>query len=94
MARTTHQTSATLSPKPGPDSFGGKDSIEGKGQGAATEAPIGDATSAAPVTRACPTRIDGMVPLFQHKVTVPQCQSKQRKLYHKCFTCAHAAHRS
>lgn len=89
MARTTHDTTAaTISPKPSPDPVGGSD------QGALTETAAGYATSAPPVTRACPTRIDGVTPLFQHKVTVPQCQSKQRKLYHKCFTCAHAAHRS
>lgn len=46
-------------------------------------------TAALPDTRACPTRMDGGTPLFQHQVTVPQCMSKQRKLYHKCFTCAH-----
>jgi len=46
-------------------------------------------TVAPPETRACPTRMDGGTPLFQHQVTVPQCMSKQRKLYHKCFTCAH-----
>lgn len=40
--------------------------------------------------RACPTRMDGAMPLFQHRVTVSQCQSKQRGMYHKCFSCAHA----
>ena len=40
-------------------------------------------------TRSCPTRESGTQPLFQHTVTVAQCQSKQRGLYHKCFTCAH-----
>ena len=41
-------------------------------------------------TRACPTRAEGSTPLFQHTLTVSQCQSKQRGLYHKCFTCVHA----
>ncbi len=41
-------------------------------------------------TRACPTRDSGPAPLFQHQVTTSQCQSKQRGLYHKCFTCSHA----
>ena len=40
--------------------------------------------------RACPTRQDGVSPLFQHRLTASQCQSKQRGMYHKCFTCAHA----
>ncbi len=40
--------------------------------------------------RACPTRVDGATPLFQHRLTVSQCQSKQRGLYHKCFSCAHS----
>ena len=40
--------------------------------------------------RACPTRTDGAAPLFQHRLTVSQCQSKQRGLYHKCFSCAHS----
>jgi len=56
---------------------------ETEASGATSDAP------AKPVTRACPTRMDGATPLFQHQVTVPQCMSKQRKLYHKCFTCAH-----
>ena len=58
-----------------------------------TAAPLrGTATGAAPAveTRACPTRAEGPTPLFQHTLTVSQCQSKQRGLYHKCFTCAHA----
>lgn len=52
----------------------------------------GTATDAVPAveTRACPTRAEGPTPLFQHTLTVSQCQSKQRGLYHKCFTCAHA----
>ena len=38
----------------------------------------------------CPTRVDGLTPLIQHRLTQNQCQSKQRGLYHKCFTCSHA----
>ena len=40
--------------------------------------------------RACPTRTDGAAPLFQHRLTTAQCQSKQRGMYHKCFSCAHS----
>ncbi len=40
--------------------------------------------------RACPTRLDGASPLFQHRLTTNQCQSKQRGMYHKCFSCAHS----
>ena len=36
----------------------------------------------------CPTRIDGAPVLFAHKVTLAQCQDRQRGQYHKCFTCA------
>ena len=66
---------------------------------AATSAPqtAGDhsgpaAQAPAPVeaARACPTRVGGAQPLFQTKISVSQCQSKQRGLYHKCFTCVHA----
>lgn len=39
--------------------------------------------------RQCPTRSEGQPPLFQHRVTANECQNKQRKLYHKCFTCVH-----
>lgn len=57
---------------------------------AATPAPEAPQPEAPAATRACPTRADGAAALFQHRVTVAQCQSKQRGLYHKCFTCAHA----
>jgi hypothetical protein len=40
-------------------------------------------------TRVCPTRIDGAVALFAHRVTVDQCQDRQRGRYHKCFTCVY-----
>ena len=36
----------------------------------------------------CPTRIDGSPVLFAHKVDRARCQERQRKRYHKCFTCA------
>ena len=39
--------------------------------------------------RICPTRTDGRPSLFAHKVTLPQCQARQRESFHKCFTCAH-----
>ncbi len=38
-------------------------------------------------TRVCPTRIDEAAALFAHRVTVEQCQDRQRGRYHKCFTC-------
>ena len=40
-------------------------------------------------SRVCPTRIDGAVALFAHRVTQEQCQDRQRGRYHKCFTCAY-----
>lgn len=40
-------------------------------------------------SRVCPTRIDGAAALFSHRVSVEQCQDRQRGRYHKCFTCAH-----
>ena len=39
--------------------------------------------------RQCPTRQDGRVALFTHRVTEPECQSRQRGMFHRCFTCAH-----
>ncbi len=39
--------------------------------------------------RVCPTRTDGVEILFAHKVTLGQCQDRQRGQYHKCYTCAH-----
>lgn len=64
-------------------------------KGAATAAALdaGGAGTAAPQARAevraCPTRVEDPQPLIQHRVTVPQCQGKQRRQYHKCFTCMH-----
>lgn len=42
----------------------------------------------APTLRICPTRIDASPVLFAHKVDRERCQDRQRKRYHKCFTCA------
>ncbi len=39
--------------------------------------------------RVCPTRIDASLVLFSHKVASSRCQERQRKGYHKCFTCAY-----
>lgn len=39
--------------------------------------------------RLCPTRVDGAAVLFAHKLTLPQCQDRQRGRYHKCFTCVY-----
>jgi len=39
--------------------------------------------------RLCPTRTDERAALFAHKVSLAQCQSRQRGQYHKCFTCAY-----
>ena len=38
--------------------------------------------------RQCPTRRDGRVALFTHRVSEPECQSRQRGMFHRCFTCA------
>ncbi len=43
---------------------------------------------AEPVLQVCPTRIDATTVLFAHKVDRTRCQERQRKRYHKCFTCA------
>ena len=40
-------------------------------------------------SRVCPTRIDGGAALFTHRVTVPQCEERQRGRYHKCYSCAY-----
>ncbi|MAF65027.1 MAG: hypothetical protein CMJ84_05115 [Planctomycetes bacterium] len=39
-------------------------------------------------SRSCPTRLDGAATLIAHRLSTAQCQGRQRKLYHKCFTCA------
>ena len=44
--------------------------------------------------RQCPTRPDGAEVLIEHRIHGSTCQERQRKLYHKCFSCVHrdAAH--
>ena len=70
--------------------------MSGSTQGTAVQAELfqSDAATAAPEpaesTLQCPTRVDGLTPLIQHRLTQGQCQSKQRGLYHQCFTCSHA----
>jgi len=40
-------------------------------------------------TRQCPTRTDGADSLIAHEIAPSTCQERQRKHYHKCYTCAH-----
>ena len=40
-------------------------------------------------TRQCPTRADGVDSLIAHEIAPATCQERQRKHYHKCYTCAH-----
>ena len=42
-----------------------------------------------PETRHCPTREDGQQALIAHSIGHSDCQDRQRRQYHKCFTCAH-----
>lgn len=39
--------------------------------------------------RECPTRSDGGETLICHVIDLGTCQGRQRRLYHKCHTCAH-----
>lgn len=39
--------------------------------------------------RQCPTRPSGPIPLIAHWITLGTCAERQRRLYHKCFTCAY-----
>ena len=39
--------------------------------------------------RQCPTRPSGPVPLIAHWITLGTCAERQRRLYHKCFTCSY-----
>jgi len=39
--------------------------------------------------RQCPTRTDGRLALFTHRVTASECQSRQRGMFHRCFSCAY-----
>jgi len=38
--------------------------------------------------RDCPTRADGSPTLLAHRVSKRKCQSLQRGMFHKCFSCA------
>jgi hypothetical protein len=67
-----------------------KTGAQSAAEDAASRQETADHARPAAKTRACPTRAEGPAPLFQHTLTVSQCQSKQRGLYHKCFTCVHA----
>lgn len=40
-------------------------------------------------TSQCPTRADGDPALIAHRITRPTCQERQRRMYHKCPSCAH-----
>ncbi|GEM_PF-2185925 len=71
--------------------------MSGSNQGPAVQAELfesnvdlGAAKTKSEPALECPTRVDGITPLIQHRLTQGQCQSKQRGLYHKCFTCSHA----
>lgn len=78
MAQTTKTKTTTAAPS--------------KPKQAKPQVPVIETASPAPAsaaTRACPTRLDGGDPLFQHRVTASQCATKQKAQYHKCFTCAH-----
>jgi len=37
--------------------------------------------------RLCPTRTSGALSLIAHWITPATCLERQRKSYHKCFTC-------
>jgi hypothetical protein len=45
-------------------------------------------SNAKPNLRSCPTRADGLEVLIAHSISTEICQERQRRLYHKCFTCA------
>ncbi|MFT7171458.1 MAG: hypothetical protein ACI80K_004612 [Paracoccaceae bacterium] len=60
------------------------------GKGTSANPPAPTAAASTTLERACPTKLDGVMPLFQTRVTVSKCQSKQRGMYHKCFSCAHS----
>ena len=46
-------------------------------------------TNASENLRACPTRADGVEVLIAHSISTEICHERQRRTYHKCFTCAH-----
>ena len=88
-ARTRSQ--AALSGGAGPSGAAGPSTNDPALQPSPAVAPAQEADAGmAAGERACPTRADGAMPLFQHRVTITQCQSKQRGMYHKCYSCAHA----
>ncbi len=69
--------------------------MSGSNQGPAVQAEVfessadqGTAGTTSEPALACPTRVDGVTPLIQQRLTESQCRSKQRGLYHKCFTCS------
>ena len=37
--------------------------------------------------RLCPTRVSGALSLIAHWITPATCLERQRRSYHKCFTC-------
>ena len=39
--------------------------------------------------RQCPTRPDGAEVLIEHRINGGTCQSRQRKHFHKCYSCVH-----
>jgi hypothetical protein len=45
--------------------------------------------NASDASRTCPTRADGTEVLIAHRIPVATCQTRQRGMYHKCFTCAY-----
>jgi hypothetical protein len=49
-----------------------------------------DSTRTEAGLRNCPTRVDGTPVRIAQRIQAPQCQDRQRALYHKCFTCEHA----
>jgi hypothetical protein len=46
-------------------------------------------TNARMSLRSCPTRSDGAEVLIAHSISTEICHERQRRLYHKCFTCVH-----
>ena len=39
--------------------------------------------------RQCPTRDDGADPLIAHMITSTTCRKRQKRFYHKCFSCVY-----
>ena len=39
--------------------------------------------------RVCPTRDSGHAPLIVQRIALATCFERQRRNYHKCFTCAY-----